>query len=107
MKLLLDENLPKKLKHHLPGHEVYHIRDKAWHGKKNGELLRLMLAENFNGLLTFDKNLKHQQNFAKYPIAVLVLTAPGNDFDSLAPLLPNLLKTLETHLPAGATVIEI
>ena len=25
MKLLLDENLPKKLKYHLPGHEVYHV----------------------------------------------------------------------------------
>lgn len=107
MKLLLDENLPKKLKYHLPGHEVYHIRDKAWHGKKNGELLRLMLTEGFGGLLTFDKNVEHQQNFAKYPIAVLVLNAPRNDFDTLTPLLPILLKTLEAILPAGATVIEV
>jgi predicted nuclease of predicted toxin-antitoxin system len=106
MKLLIDENLPKKLKHRLPGHEVYHIRDKTWHGKKNGELLRLMLAEGFGGLLTFDKNVEHQQNFVKYPIAVLVLNAPRNDFDTLAPLLPVLLRTLDAALPARATVIQ-
>lgn len=65
-----------------------------------------MLAENFNALLTFDKNMKYQQNFATYPIAALVLNAPGNDFDSLAPLLPMLLKTLKTNMPAGATEIK-
>ncbi len=34
-----------------------------------------MLSENFDALLTFDKNLRYQQNFSKYPIAVFVLTA--------------------------------
>jgi hypothetical protein len=30
-----------------------------------------MLDEKFDVLLTFDQNLEHQQNFDKYPIAVL------------------------------------
>ena len=76
MKLLLDENLPKKLKRDLTIHEVYHVSDKGWQGKKNGELLALMLAEGFDALITIDKNLKFQQNFSKYPIPVLVLAAP-------------------------------
>jgi predicted nuclease of predicted toxin-antitoxin system len=66
MKLLLDENLPKKLKLDFPEHEVYTVTDKSWNGIKNGELLKLLLQENFDALLTFDKNLQHQQNFKKY-----------------------------------------
>ena len=37
MKLLLDENLPKRLKADFPEHEIYTVRDKGWNGKKNGE----------------------------------------------------------------------
>ena len=66
MRLLPDENLPKRLKSDFPDHEVFTVREKGWNGIKNGEILQLMLADNFNALLTFDKNLQHQQNFSKY-----------------------------------------
>lgn len=60
MKLLLDENLPKKLKKDLSIHEVYTVHDMGWNSKKNGELLKLMLNKGFDVLLTFDKNLQFQ-----------------------------------------------
>ena len=63
MRLLLDENLPKRLKQDFPGHEIYTVADRQWTGKQNGELLKLMLDNDFAALLTFDKNLQHQQNF--------------------------------------------
>jgi predicted nuclease of predicted toxin-antitoxin system len=66
MKLLLDENLPKRLKSDFPEHETYTVRDKGGNGKKNGVLLQLMISENFEALLTFDKNMKYQQNFKKF-----------------------------------------
>ena len=75
MLLLLDENLPKRLKLDFPEHEVYTVRDKQWNGTKNGSLLKLLLENSFNALLTYDKNLQHQQNFLKYTITVFVLTA--------------------------------
>jgi len=53
---------------------------------KNGELLQLMLANNFDVLLTFGKNLQHQQNFLKDPIAVFVLNAINNTYLQLKPL---------------------
>ena len=56
MKLLIDENLPKRLKNDFPDHEIYTVSDKGWNSKKNGELLKLMVEEGFNALLTFDKN---------------------------------------------------
>lgn len=39
MKILLDENLPKKLKKDFPEHEIYTVKDKSWVGEKNGENL--------------------------------------------------------------------
>ena len=42
MKILLDENLPRKFKIDLGGeHEIKTVRDMNWLGKKNGELLEL------------------------------------------------------------------
>jgi hypothetical protein len=38
MKLLLDENLPKRLKQDFPEHEVFTVREMQWNGMKNGEL---------------------------------------------------------------------
>lgn len=70
MKLLLDENLPKRLKFLFPSHEVHTVREKQWNGIKNGDLLSLMLVEQFDALLTFDKNMQHQQNFSKYTLAL-------------------------------------
>jgi predicted nuclease of predicted toxin-antitoxin system len=88
MRLLLDENLPKRLKADFPGHEIFTVRDKGWNGIKNGELLQLMLAGNFNVLMTFDKNLQYQQNFLQYSITVFVLIAYNNTYDQLKPLVP-------------------
>lgn len=107
MRLLLDENLPKRLKSDFYNHEVFTVREKEWNGIKNGELLQLMLANNFDALLTFDKNLQHQQNFSKYPIAVFVLTAFNNTYDELSPLTFQINQILETGiLKPGPTVIS-
>lgn len=49
MKILLDESLPRKLRHDFgTAHEVFTVRDKFWLGKKNGELLKLMTEEKFD-----------------------------------------------------------
>lgn len=65
MRLLLDENLPKRLKLDFPDHEIFTVRDQGWNGIKNGHLLSLLLVNNFDALFTFDKNLSYQQNFSK------------------------------------------
>jgi predicted nuclease of predicted toxin-antitoxin system len=107
MKLLLDENLPKKLKNDFPEHEVYTVREKGWNGKTNGELLKLMLAAEFDALLTFDKNLQHQQNFKKYTLTVFVLSASDNTYLTLQKLVPRILALLSTPLPGGPLEISL
>ena len=87
MRLLLDENIPKRLKLNLSDHEVYTVREKGWNGLRNGDLLKLMLGDGIKALLTFDKNLTHQQNFRKYPISVFVFIAKNNTYELLQPLM--------------------
>ena len=106
MKLLLDENLPKKLKLDFSEHEIYTVSDKKWNSKKNGELLKLMLEERFDVLFTFDKNLQYQQNFKKYPIAVIVLNAEDNAYVTLKALVPQIKEILNINLPIGPTEIK-
>jgi uncharacterized protein DUF5615 len=95
MKLLLDENLPKKLKLDFPSHEVFTVREMQWNGIKNGALLKLMLENNFHALLSFDQNISFQQNFAKYPITVFVLIAKINTYRTLHPLSAEINVLLE------------
>ena len=107
MLLLLDENLPKRLKSDFPDHQIFTVRDKEWNGIKNGELLKLMLANDFDALLTFDKNLQHQQNFVKYPLAVFVLTAPNNTYELLSPLTVEVNQILSAgSLQLGPIIIS-
>lgn len=70
----------------------------GWNGKKNGELLQLLLDNNFTALITFDKNLQYQQNFKKYTIAVIVLNARSNSYPSLLPLMPQVHQLLQQGL---------
>jgi len=104
MKLLLDENLPKKLRNDFPEHEVFAVREKGWNGAKNGELLRSRIADGFDSLLTFDKNLQHQQNFETYQISVLVLTAQTNKYKDLQPLIGQIKMCLENLQKVVAVV---
>jgi predicted nuclease of predicted toxin-antitoxin system len=80
MRLLLDENLPKKLKQDFTEFEINTAAEMGWAGKTNGELLKFMISEKFDALLTFDKNLQHQQNFKKYSLTVFVLSAINNTY---------------------------
>ena len=105
MKLLLDENLPKKLKLDFHEYEIYTVSEKGWTGKTNGELLKLMQTENFSAFFTFDKNLQHQQNFKKYTITVFLLSAPNNTYEILSGLVPDIKKILTKNFVPG--IIEI
>lgn len=104
MKVLLDENLPKRLKRAFQEYEIYTVRDKGWNGIRNGDLPRLMLETEFEVLITFDKNLRHQQNFDRYPLCVIVLTAISNQYKHLEPLVGQIKPQLENPTPGVITI---
>ncbi|MES2645496.1 MAG: hypothetical protein V4717_01375 [Bacteroidota bacterium] len=106
MKLLLNGNLPKRLKTDFLNHEVYTVREKGWNGIQNGELIKLIINKGLHALLTFDKNLQHQQNFQKYPITVFVLSAVNNTYLELTKLSP-LIHIYLNELPLNSGSILI
>jgi len=74
MKILLDENIPTKIKFDFgEDFEVKSVRDMGWLGKKNGELLGLITLTGFDFFITLDKNLRHQQNLEKFDITIILL----------------------------------
>ncbi|MBA3665378.1 MAG: DUF5615 family PIN-like protein [Bacteroidetes bacterium] len=107
MLLLLDENLPKKLKHDFLGHQTFTIREKGWTGVTNGNLLKLMAEEKFDALITFDQNLQHQQNFKKHTLTVFVLVAPDNSYLTLKGLVPKVLTLIGDGLVSGPIEVRL
>ena len=107
MKVLLDENVTKLLKQDLSDeHEVFTVREKGWASFTNGELLKKMIEDDFEVLITFDGNLSKQQNFKKYPIPVIILSAYRSYYARLVPMIPRLKSLLQTELPTGPTIIS-
>ena len=106
MKLLLDVNLPKRLKSDFPEHVIYSVSDRDSNGKENGELMQLLIAEEFDVLLTFDKNLQYQQNFKKYAVPVFVLNATDNTYLTLSRLITTIKEALAVPLQPGPTIIK-
>jgi len=88
MKIILDENLPRKLKSDFgPGFEIKTVRDMGWLGKKNGELLNLIAINRFDIFVTIDKNLPRQQNLNKFNFSIFILSAKNNRRETLQKLI--------------------
>lgn len=98
MRILLDENLPRKLVGHLSGHECRTVVECGWSGKRNGELLALAEAQ-FDVLLTLDKNLPYQQDLSSGRIAVMIVRARSNRIQDLLPAVPDCLAALKRIQP--------
>jgi len=101
MRLLLDENLDWRLRRDLAAHHVDSVQRIGWAGIENGELLNKAVEGGFDVLITMDSNMVHQQNLAKYPIAVVALRAASNRLADTRPLMPALLELLP-HIKSGA-----
>ena len=93
MRILLDESLPRRLIDELPSHHPATVTEQAWSGLENGDLLRAAASE-FDVFLTADQNLQYQQNLSALPMAVIVLVARNNTFETLRELMPQVLDQL-------------
>lgn len=96
MKILIDESLPKYVLQMLQGYDAYTVQYMGWSGIKNGVLLGLATAQQFDVFLTADKNLRYQQNLKERTIALIVF--PSNKLSVVKPLeqqLKDVLKTVQ------------
>jgi predicted nuclease of predicted toxin-antitoxin system len=99
MKLLLDENMPHKLRQYLPGHVVFTVAFMAWGGIRNGQLLTNAAAESFDALLTVDAGIEYEQNLAALSCSVVIIQSESNAFEHIEPHIPAILEVLKTLNP--------
>ena len=95
MKVLLDECVTKRLKPYLQDFDVITVVEMGWSGVKNGKLISLCIANNFDVILTIDKNMTYQQNIEYYPITVAVLDSMSSKLEELILFIPSFSK--EVH----------
>jgi hypothetical protein len=95
MRILLDENIPAKLKFDFgPDFDVKTVRDMEWQGTKNGALLKLIGDNAFDFFITLDTNLRSQQNLAKFSFTVILLVSPSNKHQILQPFVPKVKEII-------------
>jgi len=70
--VLLDENLPRKLRRELSAFVVRTVQEEGWTSFRNGELLS-RAQNSFDVLLTADRRLPFQQNIPQFRIGVVVI----------------------------------
>jgi hypothetical protein len=74
MLVLFDNGTPRTLARYLiDNHTVTEARARGWDELENGELLTAAEAAGFDVIVTTDRNLRYQQNFANRKLAIVVL----------------------------------
>ncbi|MEO5925740.1 MAG: DUF5615 family PIN-like protein [Bryobacteraceae bacterium] len=74
MLILLDENLPHRLRLLLPGHDVRTTAFQGWAGLSNGTLLKVAEEAAFDAIITADQGIRYQQNRKYSRVAMIVLS---------------------------------
>jgi len=105
MKVLLDEDVPVRLRLYFRAAEVETVEYRGWKGLKNGALLRVA-QEHFDVLVTMDNNLPNQQPLRQFDIGVAILRAPGKTLEDLAALVPKLERLIVEIRPGDAVRIH-
>jgi predicted nuclease of predicted toxin-antitoxin system len=104
MKVLLDENLPHRLRLVLPGHEVATVQYMGWAGIQNGQLLALAEANEFEVFVTADRKMRNQQNFTGRLIAMVYLTA--QEWPMISLRLPEILAAVDAAVAGSFQVVD-
>ncbi len=104
MKVILDECLPRRLMRDLHSHTITTVPRQGWAGRKDAELLSLIRGE-FDVFVTMDSNLIYQQALPADLLCIIVLQAPNSCYETLIPLVEQLLNAINNATPGS--VIEL
>jgi len=101
VRILLDEQVPRRLVRDLTGHQVRTVQQCGWSGLRNGALLIRAVAGRFDIFITGDRNLEYQQNVSNMPLCVLVLAGRSNRLRDIRELLPAMLRAIDDARPGS------
>ncbi len=107
MRVLLDENMPRKLVELFePGVEAVTVAQLGWRGKSNGELLEAAEKE-FDSLITMDRGIPYQQDLSAVALSVVLLEAQSNRYEDLAPLMDRVNAVLREAEPGTLVHVAV
>jgi len=104
VKVLLDENLPHRLRNNLGAHEVFTVRYKGWAGLRNGELLQTAEDDGFEVFVTGDQTLSDEQNLTARRLAIVILSSI--DWHILKNNLSSIVAALDSAVPGSFHAVE-
>lgn len=107
MRILLDNNvhLPV-LRRVLDGLDFTHASRAGWSDLGNGRLIAAAAEAGFTVLVTADRNLRHQQNLATLPLALVVLDLPRNTAPALELHAHSIRSAVERSIHAGVLCVR-
>jgi predicted nuclease of predicted toxin-antitoxin system len=105
MKVLLDECLPARFRHHLPDHEVHSAEWAGFKGLENGRLLAAAEQAGYDVLMTNDLGLRYQQSMAGRRIAIVVVRSRSNSLGDLKLLVEAIQMALSRIMPGGIEIL--
>ena len=106
MKVVLDACVPQPLRNAIQGHDVYTARYVGLSLLGDAELLNAIEGR-YDVLVTCDRGIPWQNQFAGRRIALIVLRAPTNKLQDLVLLMPKLHQVLPTMQPGEVREIGL
>ena len=103
-RVLFDEDMPRQLRRDLSEFEIRTVQEQGWSSVQNGELLR-RASEQFDVLVTADKNLQHQQNIRAFDIGIVVVAARDTRLPHLRSLIPQLRSAIADINPGSVITV--
>ena len=103
-KVLFDENMPHKLRRHLPEFFIRTAQEQGWSSFKNGQLLAQAVRE-FEVFVTIDQRMRYQQNLQKLPIGIVVIDARDTRFESILAHVEELREAIARVRPGEVILV--
>ena len=105
MRILLDENLPHKLRLLLAGHDARTAAYQGWAGLANGALLKAAEDAGFDAILTADQGIRYQQNRKNSQVALIVLS--DNDESLITTHVNAILAAIDMVQPGALLWVDL
>jgi predicted nuclease of predicted toxin-antitoxin system len=105
-RVLLDENLPRKLRRDLGEFAVRTVQEEGWTSYANGELL-VRAQDTFDVLLTADRRLQFQQNIARFRIAVVVIVTVNLRYRTIRSAIESIRAAISTVAPGEVVHVQV
>ncbi len=82
------------------------VTQMKWNGIKNGKLLSLCIENNFDVLLTIDKNMMYQQHISDFNITVVVFNSLTSKIEELIQFIPSFERKAKVFEKKKAYLID-